>query len=161
MHVTLMAISPQLQFIDRQTPTNTEMSKMNPKSLQNLKQPWQPGESGNLNGRPPRARLSEQFISDMAASWSRHGGQILENMAKKDPGRFAGLCSQLIPRDVTLTLEQRLPGNMDPSDWAIVREVMHAVKQALPDANSRPPGEIMQFVLEAIRAASAKTIDVE
>ena len=158
MHVTLMAISPQLQFIDRQTPTNTEMSKMNPKSLQNLKQPWQPGESGNLNGRPPRARLSEQFISDMAASWSRHGGQILENMAKKDPGRFAGLCSQLIPRDVQLSIEQRPPGSLSVEDWQLMTQVLEGVKQALPGAGSRPPSEILGYVVEAIRAHSATVI---
>jgi hypothetical protein len=147
-------------------PTNNDyqgnVMSIHDNSLKNLdKGSWPPGQSGNPAGRPPRARLSEAFITDMAASWGRHGAQILENMAKKDPARFAGLCAQLIPKDVTLTLEQRLPGDLDPQDWSIIMDVMSAVKQALPDANSRSPADVMNFVLEAIRAASAKTIDVE
>ena len=80
-------------------------------------------------------------------------------MAKREPSRFADLCSRLIPKDVQLTLEARLPGNLDPADWSIVLEVMSAVKQSLPNANSRAPSEVMQFVLDAIRAHDAKLVE--
>jgi hypothetical protein len=36
-----------------------------------------------------------------------------------------------------------------------------AIKQALPDANQRQPGEVMQFVLDAIRSHDAKLIEHE
>src|SRR5262249_17975235 len=45
-------------------------TEMHENSLKNL-QKWQPGQSGNLNGRP-RVRLTERFISDVSASWERH-----------------------------------------------------------------------------------------
>src|SRR5262245_45918162 len=44
-------------------------------------------------------------------------------------------------------------------DWSIVLEVMGAVKAALPDANARRPGEVMEHVLSALRAHEAKMID--
>jgi len=130
---------------------------MHENSLKNLR-PWTAGQSGNLNGRPSRVRLTERFISDVSSSWERHGAQILEGMAKREPSRFADLCSRLIPKDVQLTLEARLPGNLDPENWSIVLEVMGAVKRALPDANQRPPAEVLNYVLDALRAHDAKAI---
>jgi hypothetical protein len=113
----------------------------------------------NPNGRPTaRSRLTERFIADVSLTWEQHGSAVLQKMATKEPTRFADMCSRLIPRDVTLSLEARLPGNLDPNDWAIVLEVMSAVKQILPDANSRAPGEVLQLVASALRAYGAKPI---
>ena len=127
---------------------------MHDNSLKNLRK-FEPGQSGNLNGRPARARLTEKFISDVADSWQQHGAQILAGMIKRQPDRFAELCSRLIPKDVQLSLEARLPVGLD----AEALEILQAIKAALPDANSRQPGEVLSFVLDAIRAHSAKTID--
>lgn len=131
----------------------------NENSLRNLKPRWQPGESGNPNGRPARARLTEQFISDLSTTWGQHGAKVLQELATKQPGQFAALAAKLVPQDVQLTLEARLPGNLDPADWSIVLEVMGAIKQALPDANSRDPGEVTNHVLEALRTHDAKVIE--
>ena len=128
---------------------------MNQSSLKNLKPRWQPGESGNPAGRPARARLTEAFISDMSATWSQHGATVLSDLARTQPAAFAGLCAKLIPQDVQVSLEARLPGNLSPDDWSIMLEVMGAVKQSLPDANSRAAGEVLNHVLEALRAHSA------
>jgi hypothetical protein len=38
-------------------------------------------------------------------------------------------------------------------------EILQAIRQALPDANERKPGEVMSFVLDAIRARNAKEIE--
>jgi hypothetical protein len=38
-------------------------------------------------------------------------------------------------------------------------EILGAVRQSLPDANSRAPGEVMNFVLDAINAHSAPLIE--
>jgi hypothetical protein len=82
--------------------------------------PWQPGESGNPGGRPigARGRFSEQMISDIARSWSTHGPAALEKMAKTDNTRYVEICSRLIPKDVALTVQQQLPGGLDPADWS-------------------------------------------
>ena len=95
----------------------------------------------------------------MSASWERHGAQILEGMVKREPTRFADLCSRLIPKDVAISIEQRLPGGLSPDDWQLMLEVMGAIKQALPTANQQQPGEVMQYVLEALNAHSAPLIE--
>jgi hypothetical protein len=122
--------------------------------------PWKPGESGNPAGRPKGSRnaFSAVFVGDLTASWSEHGPAVLDQVARRDPSRYLGVCATVIPRDVAVSIEQRAPGNLDPADWAIVVEVMNAVKAALPDANARRPGEVMQFVADAIRAHSATLI---
>jgi hypothetical protein len=132
---------------------------MNERSLKNLK-PFRPGESGNLNGRPARARLTEQFVSDLSATWSRHGSRILEDMARKDGRSFAHLAAKLIPQDVTLSVQARLPGDLAPDDWSSMLELLSAVKAALPD-DQRKPGAIAELVTEALRLHSAKLIEAD
>jgi hypothetical protein len=130
---------------------------MHENSLKNL-QKFQPGQSGNPNGRPTaRSRLTE--LADVSHTWEQHGSQILQGMAKKEPVKFADLCSRLIPRDMEVTLRQQLPGGLDQQDWQLVTEVMSAVKQAIPDAGARSPGAVMQHVLDALRAHDAKVIE--
>ena len=111
-----------------------------------------------LLAKPPRtlrARGGRSAAGDVAESWERHGPRVLEHLALMEPARYADLCSRLIPRDVALTVEQRLPGGLDEADLAILR----AIKEAVPDANKRAPVEVLNFVLDAIRAADAKLID--
>jgi hypothetical protein len=126
---------------------------MHSNSLKNL-QKYEPGTSGNPNGRPARARLTEKFISDVAAAWEQHGSQILAGMVKRQPDRFADLCAKLIPTNVAVSLEARMPAALSHEDL----EVFRAIKQALPDAGTREPGEVLNYVLEAIRSHAATKI---
>ena len=123
---------------------------------------WQPGEFGNPNGRPvgARGRFSQRFVADLTDAWEKHGAAALEQTAKLYPDRFVGICSHLIPKDVSVSLTAALPGNLEASDWTLILEVLGAVKRGLPDAGVRPPGEVMSFVLAAIRTHDAKVIEV-
>jgi hypothetical protein len=58
-----------------------------------------------------------------------------------------------------LTIEQNNPGNLDPADWAIVMELLQAVKEVVPNIADRRPGEVLTFALDALRAHSAKVVD--
>jgi hypothetical protein len=136
--------------------------KMNRNSLANLEPTkWKPGQSGNLNGRPvgARGRFTEQFVSDIAAAWHKHGAGIVEQMASTEPMRFAELCARLVPKDVSLTLSARLPGNLEPEDWQLALEAFQAIRDAMPDANRRQPGEVLAYVRGAIEAHGARLID--
>jgi Family of unknown function (DUF5681) len=120
---------------------------------------WKPGQSGNPVGRPTgaRTRFTEAFVGDVAKAWEQHGAGVLEQMAASEPSKFAELCSRLIPRDVSLKLEQpQTPHGLSSEDWRIVLQILQAIKQTLPDAGLRPPGEILEFVASAIRG---KTIE--
>jgi hypothetical protein len=63
---------------------------------------WKPGETGNPAGRPKgsRSAFSAAFIGDLTASWHQHGASVLEQVARRDPSRYLGIASTLIPKDV-------------------------------------------------------------
>ncbi len=112
--------------------------------------PWKPGESGNPNGRPvgTRSAFSKAFVADLTIAWREHGVAVLQKVARTDPTRFLGIAASIVPKDVALTIEQQSPGNLDPADWALVTEVLQAVKQAIPNVADRRPGEVLQLTLE-------------
>jgi hypothetical protein len=83
---------------------------------------------------------------------------ILGRVAASDPSRFLGVCASVLPKDVALSIEQRLPGNMDPADWAVAMECFKAIREAIPDASARQPGEVLEHTLAALRAYSAKPV---
>jgi hypothetical protein len=124
---------------------------------------WKPGQSGNPSGRPAgaRSKFSEAFMRDLAKTWAERGGDIVEMVATTEPARFLAVAASLIPKDVSVSLTARLPGNMEPDDWAIAVEVFGAIKQTLPDAAKRQLGEVLEFVAEAIRAHDAKLIECD
>jgi hypothetical protein len=114
---------------------------------------WPLGQSGNPNGRPVGSRtiFSQAFCRDLAEVWSEEGREAMLKTAKTNPTVFFATCARLIGPEVKLTIQQALPGNLSPEDWATMREIIEAVRLALPDAASRAPGEILQFCLDAIR----------
>ena len=66
--------------------------------------------------------------------------------ARTNPAVFFATCARLIPNDVRVTVEQQLPGNLSAQDWQIMREIVEAVRLAVPDASSQPPGEVLEYV---------------
>jgi hypothetical protein len=123
--------------------------------------PWKPGESGNPNGRPVGSRnaFSAAFLEDLRDVWIAHGKGAMIHTAKTSPEAFFATCARLIPRDIAVTLTSKLPANLDATDWQMLIETLDAIKQCLPDAGQRQPGEVMRYVLEAIRMANAPTIE--
>jgi hypothetical protein len=79
--------------------------------------------------------------------------------AQDQPGVFFTTCARLLPADVKRTIEQSLPGNLSMEDWTIMREIVAAVRQVIPDASSKPPGAVLEHVLSARRQAEVKVIE--
>ncbi len=122
---------------------------------------WLPGESGNAAGRPvgARGRFSQRFIADLTTAWEQYGEQALARTAVEYPDRFVGICTHLMPKDVSVSLTAGLPGSLSAEDWSIMLDVLSAVRTALPSANERPPGAVLQLVLDAVRAQSAPLLE--
>ena len=83
----------------------------------------------------------------------------MEKTAIDQPTVFFATCARLIGPEVKLTIEQTLPGNLSVEDWQMMREIVAAVRQAIPDAANAPPGAVLEHVLTALRAADAKVLD--
>jgi len=79
--------------------------------------------------------------------------------AEKQPAVFFATCARLLPNDVRVTVEQSLPGNLSMEDWQTMREIIAAVRQAIPDAANAPPGAVLEHVLSALRASDAKVLN--
>ena len=118
--------------------------------------PWPKGVSGNPSGLPGRPAGSRQtfsagFLDDLAKTWRDKGRQTMEWTAENQPSTFFAVCARLIGPEVKLTIEQSLPGNLSPADWADLRELLSAIQEVLPDAANRPPGEVFRYALAALR----------
>ena len=109
---------------------------------------WPPGVSGNPNGRPVGSRtvFSRGFLKDLASVWAERGRAAMEKTAIDQPGVFFATCARLIGPEVKLTIEQSLPGNLRTEDWQMMKEIIAAVRQAIPDASSKPPGAVLEHV---------------
>ena len=45
------------------------------------------------------------------------------------------IAARICPNDVRLTLEQAIPGGMSLEDYSLMREVIAAIREGLPDAD--------------------------
>ena len=50
------------------------------------------------------------------------------------------IAARICPNDVRLTLEQAIPGGMSLEDYSLMREVIAAIREGLPDADQMQPG---------------------
>src|SRR5436190_24037407 len=102
--------------------------------------PFQPGVSGNPNGRPVGARTADAaaFMRDLAETWAEHGKDTMLHTAKLNPEVFFATCARLIPKDVQLSIQQHCSSNLDHADL----EILRAIKQAIPDAGQCQPSEV-------------------
>ncbi len=65
---------------------------------------WQPGQSGNPNGRPVGSGtvFSQAFLKDLAEVWSEEGREAIVKTAKTNPTVFFATCARLIGPEVNL-----------------------------------------------------------
>src|SRR5262245_1892040 len=83
-----------------------------PKKHQNLRAPWQLGQSGNLNGRPKgsRNKFAQQYIDDFYEVWQQEGKAALIKAARNSPARYIAVAAALIPQHFKFEHEHTIAG---------------------------------------------------
>jgi hypothetical protein len=127
-----------------------------PRALNGLATRWPKGVSGNIHGRPlgTKNAFGPDYIRDFQIVWLESGIECVRQLAKKNPEAFVALAGKLVPSDVRVSIEQANSA-LDQTDMAILR----GIKESLPAANSESPRAVLEFVRDAVRAATAKTIE--
>jgi hypothetical protein len=104
-----------------------------------------------------RTAFSQGFIRDFALVWAEEGLEAVRKVAKKSPEAFVAIAARICPNDVRLTLEQAIPGGMSLEDYSLMREVIAAIREGLPEADQLQPGAVFQHVLETLHDCSKNT----
>ena len=130
---------------------------MHENSLRNLT-PWKPGQAGNPLGlmRPTkgsRERFSRAFLADLAEVWQAKGRATMEHCASTQTETFFAVCARLIGPEVKIIIEAQ-PVELGPQDIAVLK----AIRQAIPDADRMSAEQVLQHVLDAVRAHESKVI---
>jgi hypothetical protein len=117
--------------------------------------PFPAGVSGNPDGRPvgSRSAFSQAFMRDLAASWHKDGAKVLERVVRDNPSGYFAVCARLLPSDVAISIQTQAP-ILDAGDLAVLR----AIKESLPAAGSMTPGEVLNYVADAVRAHSSRQL---
>ena len=111
-------------------------------------------------GRPlgARNRLTNKLIEDLSEIWFAHGPDILKKMAIRDPTRLAQMTYATLPKDVLVSVEQRIPGGLDAESWALMLRVLDVVKRVMPEGAIAGPDEVFGVIETALRSHFAKQI---
>lgn len=63
--------------------------------------------TGNIGGGRPkgaRNKLAENFLADVLAEWESHGAVAVSDMREKNPGDFVKMVASLLPKEMTLNV---------------------------------------------------------
>jgi hypothetical protein len=102
------------------------------------------------SGSGTRTAFSQGFIRDFALVWAEEGLDAVRKVAKKSPEAFVAIAARIVPTMSGLRLNKPFLG-MSLEDYSLMREVIAAIREGLPDADQMQPGAVFQHVLGALR----------
>jgi hypothetical protein len=109
-----------------------------------------------MHGTGRRQRLADKIVNDLSGAWEEWGAGVLTWLAKNDRATFAKLAIANLPKDILVSVDQRIPGGLDLEEWAVLRRVLGLIKECAPHGTSAL--EVFQVNETALRAHYAKQI---
>ena len=66
--------------------------------------PWQPGQSGNPEGRKKgsRNKLGEAFLEALHDDFQAHGASTIARVREEDPTAYVKVCASLLPKELKI-----------------------------------------------------------
>src|SRR5262249_19667057 len=116
---------------------------------------FQPGQSGNPNGKPVGARsiLTKSLIEDLAEEWREGGRAALKVLRIEKPDKFVLAALSILPKDVLVSIAHQpspLRGAVaraSPEEMAMISEAFALI------------GKLGHGALDLLRAETAKQVD--
>src|SRR5262249_40425224 len=117
---------------------------------------------------PPPGRFSRDVSSlarqardpsDLSEIWQAGGPGALQKVGMRDPTQLARLAYATLPKDILVSVEQRIPGGLSAEDWGLLQEVLNMIRGAIPPGSNSPPAEVFGVIETALRAHFARQIE--
>jgi hypothetical protein len=92
------------------------------------------------------------------AEGAEKGKAAMEQTAALEPAKFVAICASLIPKDVSVTLQTRLPGKLEPAEeYDTLSACAGWSVKALLEVDRRKI-DVLQFVADAIKLHPANPV---
>jgi uncharacterized protein DUF5681 len=116
---------------------------------------WQKGQSGNPAGRPlgSRNKIAENVLTSFSLVTGEDAERSLRELRDSDPGKFWQIAASLLPREVAMTVQQSLPGNLDPESYGTLRRVVELIDRLAPATDPQSVFETLERALMAAYGA--------
>lgn len=119
---------------------------------------WQKGVSANPAGRPlgSRSAISTGVLTEFSALVnSDEAAASLRTLMIEDAGRFWTIAASMLPREVALSVQQRLPGKLSEDQW---QRLMGLLAIAEAAGAKGTPEEVAARIERALRAEFAEPV---
>ena len=109
-----------------------------PSKYRGLMPPWQPGQTGNPNGRPKgsRHKLGEAFVAALHDDFQANGIEAIEKVRTDKPADYLRVIAQVVPKEL-IVKDQSLE-DMTEEELTDTLAVIHAAMPA-HQAKKRKP----------------------
>ena len=113
--------------------------------------------TGNKGGGRPvgsRNKLAEQLLTDLANEWEAQGALVLQKLATTDPGKFAQIAYNTLPRDVFLNIQHNA-GPLTADERVLLQSLLQLIQRC---STTMEPGEVFTLLEDTLRSHAAKPV---
>jgi hypothetical protein len=125
---------------------------------------WVKGVSANPAGRPLGSRhaISTGVLTEFSALVnSDEAATSLRTLMIEDAGRFWTIAASLLPREVAMTVQQRLPGNLSADQWQRLTGLLAIAEAAGAKGTPEEVAARIERALHAEFAAPPEPLAIE